>query len=561
MNISKLTIILVLFFINTKLNAQKEIELMYKPQQYYNPLNYKDEDLKKFLNEKGKDNIKKETWVVFSDRENNICYSDPNSNAKPNGKKMKFIESFYVSEQTEDWIHIYKLGQMPSGNRTRPGTHIDDYGWVEKSKMLLWTNGLRDINTKIYLKSFILYKINIVNELLAGNTKNAAPILKGPDSKYNRSKEINLYDFYYVFKQEGDYLLLATEVQTTSGTIESHIIGWVDKRYQAEWNTRLTLEPNFTESAFEERKSNENFQVQYYDNAASASKHNSSGHIAEKPLVINADPVTKEGSYDPVDRRLPGSVMRLPVLGAFEGYYWTGVMSTLSEKKVDIDQLKRAKMQDEYNNLSFEKDKYDILFVIEATKSMQDRKELIKESILNIQKSLVDVEKPRFSVAFYRDPKYTSKPFFKIKPFTENVNEIVETINNQDFINEDFDVYTTMYYGIEQGVLQAGFGNNHTNVVVVIGNNPDFNYNAILDAKCNKCTERINVDKLIEKLSDFRVHLVFIEPEQKDESLRQDFIDQTQNILLEVSKRNHASYSTMEQLNSQLRRDIRSSNP
>lgn len=516
---------------------------MWVPQKFISPFDLQGEVYKDFLDQKSPDATPRSRWVVYSDRENNPCYKSPDLNAESAGATLKFLEQFYVLEERQGWIHIASMtqGQLPNGNQTRPGQRVEDRGWVPKGKMLLWNTGLKDQNTKISLKSFILYNYAAAVEIAHGNQQKKAPILRGPASTFSKGQAINLYDFYFILKKEGDYYLLSKDAEVAEGNQNDQILGWVHNNYQAQWNTRLTMEPNFDESAFKERSSNVNFQVAYYDNSLSAKEHSENGQKAKGLLSKeDADPVNRSKDIiDPKYRRLPGTITRLPVLSTSDKFFRTGFLGGLSASGSKLDPMKRAEIEDEFNKMSAESNNYDILFVVEATIGMQGIKPFIINSIERISRELKLPAKARFALAFYREPDFGSKEhFFKLHDFTSDVSKVVNLINQEDFYSSNILAYTTMYYAIDEAILKAGFGKNRNNLVFVIGNNPDFSVDELLLAKCNGCNALLTTKKLTSRLSEFNAHLTFILPEQKDEFIREDFKNSCGEILSQLANRN-----------------------
>ncbi len=530
----------------------KPVKLLWMPEKFISPVEQR-ANSGEFLNQRSANT--KTLWVVYSDRANNICRIKPDEGADQQGKSLNFMESAYVVEEQEDWIHIVQLlrGQLPNGNQTKPGQVVMDRGWIQKENLLLWNTALKDEKTKITLKSFILYSYKAAFEVLHGNNNSKAPVFKGPDKTYSKMPEINIYDFYYILKKSGNFYLLATDINVINGIEDSQVIGWVEIIYQAGWNTRLCMEPNFDEEAFKERKSNKNLQVSYYETPNQAKTHAETGFTVNDRYKLSkddADPVNRK--VDKATRRMPGTVMRFPVLNDLtdiKTYFKTGFLGDLNKENAALSQEERATFESEFNNFLEESNNYDILLVVEASVSMQKIKAYLKNSIDRISKELKPPAKPRFAVAFYREPSFGgAKPYFKLLPFTPNIDEVVAYLENENFYSDNIYGYTTMYHAIYQAVLKVGFGKYRTNLVYVIGNNADFSIDAIMDAKCGDCADRVLSEKIEKKLSDFRVNLTFIQPEQKDELMRADFRDESEGILLELAKRNYSSSATFDKI-------------
>jgi hypothetical protein len=366
--------------------------------------------------------------------------------------------------------------------------------------------------------------------------------------------DISLYEYYFILKKEnGMYLLGKQNELSNSSLFKTEILGWVEQVDQADWNTRLALEHNFTQAAYEERKNRPSLQFVSYTDQINAENKALNNNASEKSQILDKfDPVNADkkilAKSDP--KRFIGTILRMPVLFSGESYFHTGVLGTFGDNKT-ADRSANPRIQSAFDEISAVNKYYDILFVIEATSDIRQFKDEIISSIEGLKRQLADDSKKRFAVAFYRDVKFDgSKPYLNITEFMDNISVIIEKINNQEFVNDDYDGYSGMMNAIYKSVVKVGFQQNRTNIIYVIGKNPDFSDDLTLSLKCRdkKCEELVSVDKLSSTLSDLRANLIFVQPNATNDLKGEEFRDQVENILLETSKKNFTNYKRINDL-------------
>ncbi len=74
-------------------------------------------------------------------------------------------------------------------------------------------------------------------------------------------KEIDVYNVYYIYKEENNRVLLGTSDFINQSTVKETIIGWVENTFIYKWKNKLALECNWEDPAYSIRKSNENRRI------------------------------------------------------------------------------------------------------------------------------------------------------------------------------------------------------------------------------------------------------------------------------------------------------------
>ncbi len=528
-----------------------------KPEAFVRPLDKGGYDLGSKLKPT------KAPWVVFSDRDNNQTYEKDRKTPK---KLINFKDWFYVKETKNDWIRIGK------GNTTgrKINGKFQDYGWIRKNKMLLWSSGLLDPATKINRKVFLLNRADDIDNLLSrvesGQKKELVDIFNGPGGDFTKNNK-NIYEFYFVLKKETtkggiDYYLLSKASRVSSTNVDESIIGWIRQNRLSEWDTRIALEPNFSQAAFNERKNNEALKVLAFGKQTSAENYANTGGVNKEDIYWNNDPIKFDadqlGENDP--KRFKGGVVRFPLLNQFPSYYRSGVITKIAiqgegqEILGTIGEVPYSALLEAVQQSSISKDNYNVLYVVEGTKGMQRYKQSIIESIKDVELALSGVQNVKYGAAVYRDiAEREQGRLFEIEPLSANTGNVTEFLHNSEFNNwYDNDDVCSMYYGLYQSLLEAGFNKNHTNIIIWMGNNGDYRYDIARKYKDNKDETYVSSDDLASILGEYNVHLMGLQCTNNYNRASRSFIKGLNNIILESAKYQYEKINRVKEVESDI---------
>lgn len=552
-NYFKLFILLLLpLSVFSQEKTRKFKKVLGMPILFEEPLGYNDlGDQESYINKRGK--RLKSPWIVFSDRENNSVYD------KPNGTKLNFKlgfkDMFNVVDEKNGWIHLIKVSKKQRKLKlNNDRVDIFDYGWVEKSKMILWTRGLLDPRTRIHQKAFLLNQASGLKKLLKGK-KEFVKIYTGPDNSITIGEK-NIYEFYFIYKKDKHRVLLGKESKFSTITIDNVLVGWLDNGRIEEWNTRVALEPNFKEEAFNERKNNPNLRLVGYNGDFGANFHAKQGRVYDSQKFWDNDPILIPRSQldKETGRRFLGTVIRFPLFSKTGNIIRTGVIGninagTLQGQMDTISEIDYSSIQKDIEKMKISSRKTNVLFVIEGREELED----IKFSILETINKMMDEENGNnysFSIAIYRDSYEEDKNNMFINlPFTSSQSKIEEFLNSQIFgsayDNED---YTVIYYNLKQAILQAGFNKENTNIALVVGMGGDFSssFKRRIAAKKTNDIYLIKSNEVTSLLTAFNINLSFFQPINGGTEPYRKFIEQAQNLILETSKEQYGIYRNIE---------------
>ncbi len=535
----------LLFFGSNALLAQKgSFKVMKRPDIFDVPVD------KAGFAESGYKAFSNEIWIVYADRDD--AYTLKDLKKKEKFKELTFKDWFYVVEEKDKYVHIAKASQ--SNQDGQKITNAEDFGWIEKNKMLLWSTGLLDFDTQINKKAFLLNKARDIKAILKQEKKEDVAIYTSPIAK-NTIGNKSIYEFYFVMKEEGNYVLLSKNVTINSRTIQENLIGWVRKSKLVFWDTRIALEPNFSEAAFEERRNNADFRLRAYGTQNNADQHAKSGKAvnAVDDVIWQDDPVIRSRTdlarTNP--NRWPGAVVRLPMLNTFENYYRTGLVGDITTKTFSdfldtINEVNYANIEGAMNVKDEKRHNYNIFYVIEGTQSMATHKEAILRAMDEMYGALNQVENIRFGAAIYRDSDEAKEgKLFEIQELTTSAQEVLAFVQNSQFRRwHDNDEYCAMYYGLNRSLLEAGFNTNHTNIVFLIGNNADFSSERVRKKAATDSGDEALVSRgeITDKLSELDVHLLTLQIDNKDDLPSKFFNRQARALIQQNAQKQYQYY-------------------
>ena len=487
-----LSALLFILFSPLKMDAQKKVKG--KPQEFNRPVDYFDDEntYKAYLRKtspKSNDN----GWLVFSDRNGNNVYDKPNGGIV---RQIQFRDNFFVVDEKDDWIKIATARvdalKIVKGSK-------EDVGWVPKENMLLWNSGIIGRVTRIHKKILLLNRADQIDKILLKKNKESVIIYSGPD-KAEREADRRIFEYFFLLKKENGMYLIAEEAIVNPYAPEK-IIGWVDARDCDVWDTRICLEPNFTDYAYNERAAKKDLMIRAYESSQSAqealkgSSKESNVFWKNDPVILQSDEKSKTDH-----KRFLGSVIRFPMVSITgsggEEVYKSGIVGTVKLKSEngkltrDIDENKLAQLEKQLKVLESKATKVNIFYVIEGTDHSFPFKQTIIQSMKGVHDDLAKKKlvKVNYGALIYRDTPEESvaisgeevNRMTEHTPLNPDIDKLINFVQNSEFKNKvDRDDYTAMYYGINRALLKGGFKANTSdeselNIIILMGNYGDF---------------------------------------------------------------------------------------
>jgi len=207
------------------------------PREY--SLNYCYSDLKA-----PKNRLCEETWIVFSDRDNNDTYQNPGG--KINFKQMSFMDAFFVLREKGEFVQLVKYDpKLVAGNpRARIMKNRKEaqyYGWARRSNLLLTKQSSLDMATGFKNKAVTM----IVDSLAISQTQlifDDDSILTYRDEALSLPNiKIPVHEILYILKPSPDGRKILTSHKTQLDPMEapSEALGWISTSIIKELGQRL----------------------------------------------------------------------------------------------------------------------------------------------------------------------------------------------------------------------------------------------------------------------------------------------------------------------------------
>ncbi|PST83463.1 hypothetical protein C7T94_12940 [Pedobacter yulinensis] len=184
-------------------------------------------------------------WIVFSDRDENYTTTAPGGSLIM--KKLNFMESFYVSKEMNGYLKLvkYKAGMVRGRKITDKKTAIS-YGWLPKSKLLLWQRAYSNPRSGYASKaiSIVNGKNPLTEPRFYFDNTDSVFVYTTPDLK-DRATKIRLHEIAYIYKksEDGKKYLIGGDDQLIADSARKSMYGWVSADVIHSWGDRLFISP------------------------------------------------------------------------------------------------------------------------------------------------------------------------------------------------------------------------------------------------------------------------------------------------------------------------------
>lgn len=537
------------------------------PEAYKRPLDpFDDNSYSTFIKQSTtSDKDRKIGWWVMADRDNVPVYQS--ENGALNGKHLKFGTTCYVVEESDSWVKV--VDALVDGIKTI--RLREEIGWVKKESMLLWNKSLVNPRTKIHLKALLLNKFDSeAVRKIPCDKQNIVKVYKSPSGD-ELLEDLNIYRFYFVYKKEGSRVLLG-QLSGLSYVDNTILLGWVDKERVADWNTRVALEPNFTQEGYNERKANPKFQISGFANAFDAEEF---GRGEGNPEVMwSRDPVrpgSETAKSDP--KRFDGGFMRFPLLNIGGGikntilpYFSSAVCDNVGLKVQCVDGKavkvlnvpieKQVALNEGVEEFLKASKKFNVVFVVEGTGTMFGFKESLAGSVDAIKEAIYsasgnsEAEKPsiQFGAVIYKDVPEVAESrspssTLQMLKMTSNTGNIKEFMRRATFSNPKSNGnYPVQNYGIQEAIKLANFKKDETNILIIVGAKGDYSKSdpAMRTLYENKLFS-VSTEDLSNSLAKKNVGIIALQVAGGNSSSDKSFVSNMRSIILETARKQYNS--------------------
>lgn len=370
-------------------------------------------------------------------------------------KKLNFMEPFYVSKEENGYLKLikYKAG-MVRGRKINDKKSAISYGWIPKSKLLLWQRSYSNQNTGYPEKALgiIAGKNPLTEAKFYYDNTDSILVYNTPELKDKRTK-IRLHEIAYIFKksEDGKTYLVGSDDQLVADTALKSIYGWVSSEAIHGWGDRLYITAKKTNS---------------YDADDSTSMALSKGFT-----------VLTNYTLDPL---LPSEniVLRsLPVVSNQDGNYSVGIANDVYNKqnnKLLTINGSSLSYQD-YISLRKNKTKVNVVFVVDGGSAMTKYYSGLTNTIQsfeNVFNEFGQKKQVSYGGIVYRSGTGCSAPGIYINPISNDYRQLMSFFGKQTGNVNQCDGQPN-----DQPVLQAVRSavnlfkekKNETNLIILIG--------------------------------------------------------------------------------------------
>lgn len=392
-------------------------------------------------------------WIVFSDREDNYTTTAPGGSLIM--KKISFMEPFYVSKEENGYLKLikYKAG-MIRGRKITDKKSAISYGWIAKSKLLLWQRAFSNQKTGYAEKAIGI--VNGKNPLTEPkfyyDTTDSILVYNTPELKDRRTK-VRLHEIAYIFKksEDGKKYLIGSDDQLVADTALKSIYGWVAASAVHSWGDRLyitSVKPGNYEND---------------DSTATALKG-----IINKGTAFVVDPLLSRENL----------ILRsVPVVSADEGSYSVGIAADVYNKKDNkiLTINGSALSYQDYVQLRKNKNKINVVFVVDGGSPMTKYFSGLTNTISSFESIMGEFgkgTKVNFGGVVYRGESGCAVPGIFVNPIQDDYRKLMTFLSNQakNTIRCNGEIAEEPVFGALKAALNLFKGKkNETNLIILVG--------------------------------------------------------------------------------------------
>ncbi len=530
--------------------------ILYTPTKYIKPC---DTITKPYPSEmKTGEYILDKLWVVYSDRTKNYVFAKEDSNSIVGS--LLFREKCGVVHIGQNRLKICRWKNVIDGIVTTDNTF-----WIDYNKLLLSKHCLITISSEFQngfnRKGMILNKIDSLS--LRGDNPEAINYLLDNLNYYSSPEKHNQkhidraypFAFCFIYKDLDSCYLVGKASSMEGVTPSENLLGWIYRHDLIEWDHKIAWELNWHPDAAAERKELNNTYgtliLKSKEDAIGYKKYGTTFDIGPGPGQVIPIESTQDIYEAP---REFGFQSRYPLLYDdinlcdINGPRKLGVMSSLKSLNGNINEDEYKNLLNEIKTIEANQRKINIIFVIDATKSMIQYKGAIKQSLENAFTEMKVQHKRKknilsFGAVLYRDDKDDSIISVfnsgKVSTDTSKFNQWLSLNMKGSLISgRDTTLPEAMYYGIKKGVESYKLDKRQSNYMVIIGDAGDH--------RIPGTRTYVDENEMINSISDHNINIIAYQVYRKSiknhrrDSTYNDFLNQIKTI---VTKSNELIYN------------------
>ena len=440
-----------------------------------------------------------QTWIVYSDKEDNILYREPKLGTARNWT-LGFHRPFYVvGAQPSGWLNLADMN----------GVRI---GWVKASELVLTIHPLQNKN-KNSRKVMILPSIDNALSSEIPNPKNFQfkAVQNRPDKQKSsfitESKKLSIY---FVLKESNGFVLLG---KTDNITKQNNIFGWVIKEYITPWDHRIGYGPSYGFDG----QAHANRSIPIFLRETDLYTYIEAG-CPKNPGDLSAQEIRTTESHSPP----PAIRGKMPEIRITAPNH-KGQLNLVTIANID-QSSEQDSARAQLNIIKQRIAKLNIVFIVDATQSMSPYLSGISKAIkdiVNSGKVIAPNSQVNFGALVYRDYEDGNNAFQEL-PLTSDALSFSQKLNAIQCMSRDNDLPEAQYHGIIRGLPLLNLNPRESNLVILIGdagNKPDAagNYK--------------NLNEVIELLQKYQANFISFQTHNRPTYTYQKFRDDCMTII------------------------------
>lgn len=158
--------------------------------------------------------------IAFSDRYGNAT-SESSDTQGELFRDLGFLQPLYIIDIQDDYVHVVEYiygGADPNTGEIR--RCLEDYGWINRSRLIFGTDAMRDPNTGRALAVAGAAEASIAAE----SSRN---YYESPDRSREREAALKEAPLLYIIKQSGDAVLVGNKLAASVYEFDRTVLGWI----------------------------------------------------------------------------------------------------------------------------------------------------------------------------------------------------------------------------------------------------------------------------------------------------------------------------------------------
>lgn len=407
-------------------------------------------------------------WIVFSDRAENFTYTSPGGTLVM--KKINFMDPFYVSEEKNGFIKLIKYQPgIVQGRKLTNKKGAQSYGWISKSKVILWQSAF--VTSNGYPAKYIAI-INGPKPMQIPDfyydKVDSAYVYTSPELNRKKTK-VALDEIVYAYKksEDGKKILIGSDAQLIADSAAHSVYGWIAADAVHSWGDRL-----YIGSAKNANAKTDDSVADYVNHAIKVNGPSAgANYFVFDPLIAADEPLLRSIPVTPAATRTNVT------LGFAADVYDKHNNSILNIKGGHLSYNDYLKIRNNVHHIN-------VVFVVDGGSTMRNYFPGLISTIQSFEGTFdthLNGNQLNYGAVVYRSAADCPSGGVQTMPFADDYRSLVRFLAKQGAITAGCTAGVNsqpVFDGIKSALSLFKNHPNETNLVVLIGSAGGANYNA-----------------------------------------------------------------------------------